>query len=46
MGNTPLSKSNRPSGMTGFTIVFIGQLISVIATQMTGFAMTLWISIK
>ena len=33
----------RPAGMTGFTVVFIGQLISVIATQMTGFAMTLWI---
>jgi DHA3 family macrolide efflux protein-like MFS transporter len=33
----------RPAGMTGFTIVFVGQLISVIATQMTGFALTLWI---
>ena len=29
--------------MTGFAIVFVGQLISVIATQMTGFALTLWI---
>ncbi len=33
----------RPAGMAGFTVVFIGQLISVIATQMTGFALTLWI---
>jgi DHA3 family macrolide efflux protein-like MFS transporter len=29
--------------MPGFSIVFIGQLISVIATQMTVFALTLWI---
>ena len=36
-------KTKRPSGMPGFTVVFVGQLISVIATQMTGFAMTLWI---
>ena len=35
--------SKRPAGMEGFTIVFVGQLISVIATQMTGFAVTLWI---
>lgn len=35
--------TKRPAGMTGFTIVFVGQLISVIATQMTGFALTLWI---
>jgi MFS family permease len=33
----------RPAGITGFTIVFVGQLVSVIATQMTSFAMTLWI---
>jgi DHA3 family macrolide efflux protein-like MFS transporter len=34
--------NNRPAGMTGFSIVFMGQLISVIAKQMTNFAITLW----
>jgi DHA3 family macrolide efflux protein-like MFS transporter len=33
----------RPAGMAGFTIVFVGQLISVLATQMSSFALTLWI---
>jgi MFS transporter, DHA3 family, macrolide efflux protein len=36
-------KRKQPGGLTGFTIVFVGQLISVIATQMTDFAITLWI---
>ncbi len=39
--SSPVTK--RPAGMTGFTVVFIGQLISVVATQMTNFALTLWI---
>jgi MFS transporter, DHA3 family, macrolide efflux protein len=38
-----LTERKRPSGLVGFTIVWIGQLISVIATQMTGFAITLFI---
>jgi sugar phosphate permease len=33
----------QPKGMAAFIIVWIGQLVSVIATQMTGFAMTIWI---
>jgi MFS family permease len=32
----------RPSGMFGFTIVWLGQIISVLASSMTGFGMTLW----
>jgi MFS transporter, DHA3 family, macrolide efflux protein len=40
---TTSTKTKRPAGMTGFSIVFAGQLISMIATQMTGFALTLWI---
>src|SRR4030042_6499575 len=32
----------RPSGMFGFTIVWIGQIISLLGTSMTGFAMTIW----
>jgi len=35
--------SRRPSGMLGFSIVWIGQIISVLASAMTGFGMTLWI---
>ena len=31
------------SGMKGFTLVWAGQLISVLASQMTNFALTIWI---
>jgi DHA3 family macrolide efflux protein-like MFS transporter len=34
--------SNRPTGMFGFTIVWVGQIISLLGTSMTGFAMTIW----
>src|SRR4030042_16958 len=33
---------NRPTGMFGFTIVWIGQIFSLLGTSMTGFAMTIW----
>ncbi len=32
----------RPAGMTGFTIVWIGQLVSLLGTSMTNFALTIW----
>ncbi len=32
----------RPSGMFGFTLVWAGQLISVLASNMSGFALTIW----
>lgn len=32
-----------PSGMAGFTIVWLGQIVSVLATSMTGFAVTIWV---
>ena len=35
--------SNRPSGMFGFGIVWLSQLVSVLATNMTGFALTIWV---
>ncbi len=38
----PVTKK-RPAGMAGFTVIWIGQLVSVVATQMTQFALTLWI---
>ena len=31
-----------PSGMFGFSIVWIGQIFSLLGTSMTGFAMTIW----
>ena len=38
-----IAKPKAPSGLTGFTIIWIGQLVSVVATQMSQFALTLWI---
>ena len=34
--------SKRPTGMFGFSIVWFGQIISLLGTSMTGFAMTIW----
>jgi len=36
------TSTNRPTGMFGFTIVWIGQIVSLLGTSMTGFAMTIW----
>lgn len=33
----------RPSGMTGFTIIAIGQFLSLVGTAMTGFAIPIWV---
>ena len=41
MNNNSNSKK-QPTGMTGFTIVWAGQLISVLASSMTQFALTIW----
>ena len=38
-----MQTTNRPTGMFGFTMVWLGQLISVLATNMTGFALTIWV---
>ncbi len=35
--------SKRPSGMIGFSIVWLGQIVSVMATNMTQFALTIWV---
>jgi DHA3 family macrolide efflux protein-like MFS transporter len=32
----------RPTGMVGFSIVWVGQLISVLASNMSWFALTIW----
>jgi len=34
---------HRFSGMTGFTIVWLGQIVSVLASMMTQFALTIWV---
>jgi MFS family permease len=34
--------TKQPSGMFGFTIVWIGQIVSVLASMMTQFALTIW----
>jgi MFS family permease len=34
--------SRRPQGMAAFTIVWFGQVVSLVGTAMTGFALTLW----
>ncbi|HEY3473589.1 MAG TPA: MFS transporter [Anaerolineales bacterium] len=38
-----MKTTNRPTGMLGFTLVWLGQIISVLATNMTGFALTIWV---
>jgi DHA3 family macrolide efflux protein-like MFS transporter len=40
--NTLQKTQKGPSGMTGFTIVWLGQLVSVLATNMSGFGLTIW----
>jgi hypothetical protein len=35
--------TKQPSGMFGFTIVWIGQIVSVLASMMTQFALTIWL---
>jgi len=38
-----MQNTNRPTGMFGFTLVWLGQIVSVLATNMTGFALTIWV---
>lgn len=35
--------NKRPAGMFGFTIVWLGQIISVLASSMSQFALTIWV---
>jgi MFS transporter, DHA3 family, macrolide efflux protein len=37
-----LNKLNRPTGMKAFTIVWVGQFVSLLGTGMLRFAITLW----
>jgi MFS family permease len=36
-------KSKRPSGMLGFVVIVIGQMVSVLASSMVGFALTIYV---
>jgi len=36
------TSTKRPSGIFGFTLVWLGQIVSVLATSMSGFALTIW----
>jgi DHA3 family macrolide efflux protein-like MFS transporter len=38
-----MRNTNRPTGMFGFTLVWLGQIVSVLATNMTAFALTIWV---
>jgi MFS transporter, DHA3 family, macrolide efflux protein len=38
-----MENTNRPTGMFGFTLVWLGQIVSVLATNMTVFALTIWV---
>ena len=37
-----MTQKTRPTGMLGFTIVWIGQVISLLGSGMTWFALTIW----
>lgn len=38
-----MENTNRPTGMFGFTLVWLGQIVSVLATNMTAFGLTIWV---
>ncbi|HSL43225.1 MAG TPA: MFS transporter [Anaerolineales bacterium] len=38
-----MQNTNRPTGMFGFTLVWFGQIVSVLATNMSVFALTIWV---
>jgi len=42
MVNISSPQPKRPTGMTGFIIVWIGQIISILASGMSGFGLSIW----
>ena len=42
VGEHPPIQKKRPTGTLAFTIIWIGQVISLLGTAMTGFALTIW----
>src|SRR5688500_7006769 len=41
--NQTPATANRPTGMRAFTVIWIGQLVSLLGTSMTGFALPIWV---
>ena len=41
-GDQATAQRNQPTGMLAFTIIWLGQLTSLLGTAMTGFALTVW----
>ncbi len=37
-----VEQKKQPAGMVGFTVVWFGQIISLVGTNMSGFALTIW----
>ena len=37
-----MNPTKRPAGMTAFGIIWIGQIVSILASGMSGFALSLW----
>lgn len=37
-----MQTTHRTSGTPGFTLIWLGQIISVLASSMTGFGLTIW----
>jgi MFS transporter, DHA3 family, macrolide efflux protein len=42
MENSSPTKPRQPRGMFGFILVWIGQIISILGSSMTGFGLTIW----
>jgi DHA3 family macrolide efflux protein-like MFS transporter len=42
MDNSALPNPKRHAGMTGFIVVWIGQIISMLASRMSGFGLSIW----
>jgi MFS family permease len=38
-----MTTEKRPTGMFGFTLVWLGQIVSILATNMSAFALTIWV---
>ncbi len=38
-----MTAEKRPTGMFGFTLVWLGQIISILSTNMSAFALTIWV---
>lgn len=42
MNPSPMVAAKRPTGMTAFVVVWLGQIVSVLASSMSHFGLTIW----